>query len=96
MSENHQIHNGLGLVHDVAQDRHFQDTRIDKRESYQMGSTEHYDTSDKRKSSSYHKQLVNLLHHQFQTFACSLEYHYTVSHDNTDCISYLINGIKLS
>ena len=96
MSENHQIHSGLGQVHDAAQDQHFQDTRIDKRESYQMGSTERHDTSDKCRSSSYHKQLINLLHHQFQAFVCSLEYHYTVSNDNTDSISYLINGIKLS
>ena len=40
MSENHQIHSGPGQVRDVAQDWHFQDMRIDKRESYRMGSTE--------------------------------------------------------
>ena len=41
MSENHQILHGPGLVHDTAQDRHFQDTRIGICELYQMGSTEH-------------------------------------------------------
>ena len=96
MSENHQILCNPGLVHYTVQDRHFQDTRIGKCELYQMGSTEHcVNKWQKREISSYHKQLVNLLHHQFQAFACSLEYHYTVSHDNTDSISYLINGLQL-
>ena len=75
MSENHQIHSGPGLVHDAARDRHFQDTRTDKHESYPMGSTENIAyTSDEHKLSSYHKQLVNLLHHQLQAFMCRLEY----------------------
>ena len=96
MSENHQILHGPGLVHDTVQDQHFQDMRIGKCESYQMGSTEHYVNKWQHKISSYHKQLVNLLHRQFQAFACSLEYHYIVSHDSTDSISYLINGVQLS
>ena len=40
MSENHQIHNGPGQAHGVAQDQHFQDTRTDKRVSCPMESTQ--------------------------------------------------------